>query len=78
MNTWITIHFVAGTSILDACTEAKRLAILLGIGVEFMFNDIRVIVHPDADPSRIVDNYRECFKHPTWSKIVSDAKYKRS
>lgn len=46
----IKIEFSTGTTILDAFTEAVRLANLLNVFVEFEFNDVTCLASPGGDP----------------------------
>lgn len=46
----IRVEFNIGTTILDAFTEAVRLANLLNVFIEFEFNDVTCLASPGGNP----------------------------
>lgn len=55
---YLEVKFVGGTDIEQAAREACELADRLGITIDFKFNDVRCMAHPDGDPLVLVHNWR--------------------
>jgi len=62
MGLEIECKVIAGTEILDAVKEAKRVSLLLNVLVTFDFNGISVTVSPTANPERVETEYRKAFE----------------
>ena len=49
------IEIGAGTSIETASKDAQRIAVILGINVEFRFNDVRCLAVPEGDAKLLAE-----------------------
>ena len=59
MSAILKIEIVAASHIERACSDACRIAELLGIGVEFDFNGVRCLALPfTPTPSLLANNQR--------------------
>lgn len=50
----IDLEFLPGDDIDSACSEACRIAQLLGCRTSFTFNGVHVYARPDTDPAALV------------------------
>lgn len=57
MRLVFTIDFIAGTSITQACEEARRVARLLDANVRFNFNGVEMFMTPDSDAAEKTYQY---------------------
>lgn len=64
----IKAEFLPGTEIEAAFAEASRVAGILGVQIEFPFNDVTCFARPGGDAKRGAEHYRREFN--------SDSKYK--
>lgn len=55
MSAFLTIDCTAGTSIENMCADAQRIADLLGISVDFKFNDVHCVAPPGGSASLLAD-----------------------
>ena len=54
----LQVSFLAGTSILEACTKAKSLATNLDLAyVTFSFNNIKCSVGPNCDLETVFEEF---------------------
>ena len=59
MAATIKIDFDAGSSIDLASADAVRIANLLGIGVEFSFNEVECLALPNGDATHLAKRYMD-------------------
>lgn len=64
MTAHFELKFLAGTDILTACTEAIRIAGLLGVTVDFFFNDVKVFAKPGVSPQALADAWGKELSKP--------------
>lgn len=56
MSAFITIDNTGGTDITNASEDAQRIADLLGIWVEFKFNDVKCYAAPGGSAEYLAQN----------------------
>lgn len=67
----ITVTFLAGTSIEDACTEARRFAIANNLAyVKFDFNGIKCSISQRCSVERASEKFMEALKTDSKFKYV--------
>ena len=49
LTEFIEVEFPGGTKVSDAISDAKSLAIKIGIGVKFSFNSVTIRISSDTD-----------------------------
>lgn len=59
MAGFIKIDFTAGVSIDRASLDAQRVADILGLTVEFSFNDVECWAIPDGDAAMLAERQQE-------------------
>ena len=69
----IEVSFNAGTSIIQACHDAKELAVKLNLEyVIFKFNDVKVNVSQKADIGKLSDDYMSINSQESKYKFILD------
>lgn len=56
MNLTLKLEVGGGTDVQHATAEAVRIATLLNVDVEFVFNNITATAYPNDNPKAIADN----------------------
>lgn len=70
-NMEVHVNFLAGTSIEDACTEAKDYAVKNNLAiVKFDFNGISCVISQRADVDKACEKYLEALKPKSKFKFV--------
>lgn len=59
MGAHVTLDCTAGTSIDTMAADAQRVADLLGITVEFKFNDVHCVASPGGSAERLAAEQQE-------------------
>lgn len=55
MSAFLTIDCTAGSDIRHIADDAQRIADMLGISVDFRFNDVSCVAAPGGSASRLAD-----------------------
>ena len=66
----ITIKFLPGTEIKDACKQLQKLATKLGVFVEGQFNEITLRASPQGSTTKLLKEYSQLFNSDCKIKIA--------